>query len=174
MSLKKILEKIRWKLADPDEVCKILREKGMKIGDGCEIYKDVSFGSEPYLIKLGNQVRVTSGVKFITHDGGVWVLRNNGKLPNADIFGKIDIGDNVHIGMNAIIMPGVTIGNNVIIGCGAIVTKNIPDDSVAVGIPARVIESIDTYYQKNQPLCVFTKDLTAKKKKDFLKQKYCL
>lgn len=59
------------------------------------------------------------------------------------IFGKIEIGDNVHIGWNTIIMPNVSIGNNCVIGAGAVVTKSIPDNSVAVGVPARVIESID-------------------------------
>ena len=78
----------------------------------------------------------------------MWVLRNMKKLENADYFGKIKIGNNVHIGMNVIVMPGVTIGDNVVIGCGAIVTKNIPSNSVAVGVPAKVIESIDEYYEK--------------------------
>ena len=49
-----------------------------------------------------------------------------------------------------IILPGVTIGNNVVIGAGAVVSKNIPDNSVAVGIPAKVIKPIDEYFQKIQ------------------------
>lgn len=122
---------------------------GGKLGVDCEIYPDVEFGSEPYMITIGNHVRITNGVRFVTHDGGVWVLRNLG-LENADIFGKIEIGDNVHIGWNAIIMPNVSIGNNCVIGAGAVVTKSIPDNSVAVGVPAKVIESIDEYYAKAQ------------------------
>ncbi len=58
------------------------------------------------------------------------------------------IGNNVYIGNNVIILPGVTIGNNVIIGAGAVVTKNIPDNSVAVGVPARVIKTADEYLEK--------------------------
>ena len=108
------------------------------------------------MITIGNHVRITNGVRFVTHDGGVWVLRNLG-LENADIFGKIEIGDNVHIGWNAIIMPNVSIGNNCVIGAGAVVTKSIPDNSVAVGVPAKVIESIDEYYAKAQNKCVYTK-----------------
>ena len=54
---------------------KFWRSKGMVIGDRCEIYSSASFGSEPYLISLGDHVRVNSGVTFVTHDGGVWVLR---------------------------------------------------------------------------------------------------
>lgn len=53
----------------------------------------------------------------------------------------IVIGDNVWIGHGVYIMPGVTIGNNSIIGAKAVVTKSIPADSIAVGIPAKVVKS---------------------------------
>lgn len=131
----------------------------------------MEFGSEPYMITIGNHVRITNGVRFVTHDGGVWVLRDLG-LKNADIFGKIIIGDNVHIGWNAIIMPNVNIGNNCVIGAGAVVTKSIPDNSVAVGVPARVIESIDEYYIKAQNKCVYTKNMSWEKKKEYLIKKF--
>lgn len=146
----------------------ILRKRGVKIGEGCVIFKNVKFGSEPYLISMGDNVRVTSNVKFITHDGGMWVLRNLHKLDNADKFGRICIGNNVHIGWDVTIMPGVTIGNNCVIGVGAIVTKDIPDNSVAVGVPARVIQSIDEYYLKNKDKVVYTKNLNRVEKKSFL------
>lgn len=112
-----------------------LRRKGVKIGEECEIYKTSSFGSEPYLIELGDHVRVNSGVVFVTHDGGYWVLRDErsgyGKeFKDADKFGHIIVKDNVHIGTNAIIMPGVTIGKNSIIACGAVVTHDVPPDSI--------------------------------------------
>lgn len=55
----------------------------------------------------------------------------------------IKIGDNVWIGHGVYIMPGVTIGSNSIIGARAVVTKDIPADSVAVGIPAKVIKARD-------------------------------
>ncbi|MFR1295915.1 MAG: hypothetical protein ACLSBH_11080 [Coprobacillus cateniformis] len=79
----------------------------MKIGEECEIYKDVVFGSEPYLIEIGDHVRITNGCKFITHDGGVWVIRQLMDDNEIDLFGKIIVGNNVHIGMNCIIMPNV-------------------------------------------------------------------
>ena len=47
-----------------------LRKKGVMIGEDCEIYKTANFGSEPYLISLGNHVRVNAGVQFIPHEGG--------------------------------------------------------------------------------------------------------
>lgn len=145
--------------------------KGASIGDRCEIYGSASLGSEPYLITIGNHVRINSGVHMVTHDGGAWVLREYIKDADAekiDIFGKILVGNNVHIGTNAIIMPGVTIGNNVVIGCGAIVTKDIPDNSVAVGIPAKVIEGIDDYISKNKHRFLYTKQLSRDEKQCYL------
>lgn len=109
------------------------------IGAGCSVERDVIFGSESYLITIGNNVRITFGVKFATHDGGMWTLRKSGRLENADLFGRIVVGDNTNIGWNAIILPGVTIGKNCVIGAGAVVSKDIPDNLVAAGVPARVI-----------------------------------
>lgn len=153
---------------------KYYRALGVKIGENCEIYTNVGFGSEPYLISLGDHVRVNENVQFVTHDGGVWVLRHMEEaLSDVDKFGPICVGNNVHIGNNAIIMPGVTIGSNCIIGCGAVVIKDIPDNSVAVGVPAKVIESIDIYLQKNRGQLAHTKTMSKDEKKRYLMQKYC-
>ena len=111
---------------------------------------------------------MTAGYGFLERKNG------GGKLPNADIFGKIVIGNNVHIGMNTIIMPGITIGNNVVIGCGAVVTHDIPNNSVAVGVPARVIETYDAYLCKASKKCDFTKAMTHEEKKQYLENKYNL
>lgn len=66
----------------------------------------------------------------------------------------ITIGDNVWIGGNVVINPGVTIGNNVVIGAGSIVTKNIPDNVIAVGSPCKVVREITEddrkYYFKDK------------------------
>ena len=148
-------------------------EEGGTIGEGCEIFPNVEFGSEPYLITIGNNVRITSGVRFITHDGGVWTLRKCKGVETIDVFGKIYVGDNVHIGWNAIIMPGVSIRKNCVIGAGAVVTKSVPDNSVAVGVPARVIESIDEYYEKVKEKCDYTKNYTKEEKRKYLKKKFC-
>lgn len=62
-------------------------------------------------------------------------------------------------------MLGVTIGDNVIVGCAAVVTKDVPDNSVVVGVPARVIESIDEYFAKNECNILFTKSLSYEEKR---------
>ncbi len=110
------------------------------------IYGKITWGSEPWLITLGNNVHLTDGVKFLTHDGGTLLYRKY--IPDLEVTKPITIGNDVYIGNNTIILPGVTIGNNVVIGAGAIVTKDILDNSVAVGVPAKVIKTADEYLEK--------------------------
>ena len=119
---------------------------GVNVRGGVNLYGNVAWGTEPWIITLGNNVHITDGVKFITHDGGTLLYRN--QIPDLEITKPIVVGDDVYIGNNVIILPGVTIGNNVVIGAGAVVTKDIPDNSVAVGVPARVIKTADEYLEK--------------------------
>lgn len=173
MNIKYLIKKYKYWRANPITRAKMIKALGEPIlGCNCEIYPKVSFGSEPYLITIGDNVRVTNGVAFITHDGGLWVLRNTGQLKNADSFGRIEVGNNVHIGINATILPGVTIGDNVVIGVGSVVTKDIPSNSVAAGIPARVIETLDDYYNKKKDNVYFTKNMDPKDKKKYLLNKF--
>lgn len=137
---------------------------GVQIGVGCDI-QDVSFGSEPYLIKIGNHVQITKGVKIFTHGAG-WVLRD--KFPKIDFFGKVSIGNNVYIGNNSLILPGVTIGDNVIIAAGAVVTKSISSNSIVGGNPARVLGNVDDFEAKILPYNVETKGLSSSEKREFL------
>ena len=102
-----------------------------------------NFGSEPFLIEIGSHVTISANVAFVNHDGGVRVFRQSD--PEIHVYERISIGDRVFIGMGTIILPGVTIGNNCVIGAGSVVTRDIPSDSVAVGVPCRVIKSIEEY-----------------------------
>jgi acetyltransferase-like isoleucine patch superfamily enzyme len=126
---------------------KYLRKVGLNYPDGgLFLYGRVEFGTEPWIITIGSNVHITDGVKFITHDGGTLLYRK--KIPDLEITKPIIVGDNVYIGNNVIILPGVVVGNNVVIGAGAVVTKSIPDNSVAVGVPARIIKTADDYLEK--------------------------
>ena len=84
----------------------------------------------------------------------------------------IVLGSNVYIGNCAIVMGGVTIGDNVVIGAGAIVTKDIPSDSVAVGVPARVIETADEYLEKLKARSLHLGHLAWEEKDRALKRHY--
>lgn len=119
---------------------------GVNMGDDIHIYGEVGWSTEPWIITLGNHVHITSGVQFITHDGGTLILRH--LTPDLELTGPITVGDYVYIGTNAMILPNVKIGNNCIIAAGSIVTKDIPDGSVVAGVPARVIKTIEEYHKK--------------------------
>lgn len=69
-------------------------------------------------------------------------------------------------------MPGVNIGNRVVIGAGAIVTRDIPDNSVAVGVPAKVIKTADEYFEKLKRESLHLGHLKGKEKDDALKKYY--
>ena len=148
-----------------------LRKQGIKIGKGCSIRKSVYFGSEPYLISIGDNVRITQNVKFITHDGGLWTLRHMGLLPKeAAKYGRISIGDNCNIGWNMLIMPNVQIGKNCVIGAGAVVTKSIPDGEIWAGVPAKKIETIEEYYEKVRFQTLPTNDLSDEEKRKYIRE----
>ena len=128
------------------------------------------FGTEPYLISLGNHVEITHGCKIITHDGGMWVLRDSDKLKDIDLFGKVTIGNNVFIGVHSIILPGVTIGDNVVVGAGSVIAKSIPSNSIVAGVPARVINTIDNYEKKASTKGVHTKHLHGREKENEIRK----
>jgi acetyltransferase-like isoleucine patch superfamily enzyme len=120
------------------------------------------FGSEPWLIWLGDNVYITAGVQFITHDGGTLILRK--EIPDLEWTAPISVGNDVYLGLRALILPGVTIGNRCIIGAGAVVTKDVPDNSVVGGVPARHISSVDEYLEKMKAKSLGLGDLPAPQK----------
>lgn len=112
------------------------------------IYGKILWSTEPWIITIGENVHLTHDINFICHDGGTLLFRH--LVPDLEITKPITIGNQVYIGNNVTILPGVNIGDKVIIGAGSVVTKDIPDNSVAVGVPARVIKTADEYFEKIQ------------------------
>ena len=118
---------------------------GVNVGEGCRLYI-TSFGSEPFLITIGNRVTITAGVKLLTHNGSTWLIRDD-KGRRYD-YKPIEIKDDVFIGTNSIIMPGVVIDSEVIVAAGSVVTKSIPQGSIVGGNPAKIIGSYKEYKQR--------------------------
>lgn len=143
---------------------------GVNLGSNVKIYGLVSFSTEPWLITIGDGCHITDGVKFETHDGGTLIFRN--EIPDLEITKPIKIGRECYLGNNVLILPGVTIGNHCIIGAGAIVSRDIPDNSVAVGVPARVIKTTDEYLEKIKRESLHLGHLHGKEKDQALMKYY--
>ncbi|AIM39155.1 capsule biosynthesis protein CapG [Sphingobacterium sp. ML3W] len=127
---------------------KCSRKMGVRFGSNCVIYGNNPnmWGTEPFLISFGDNVYITDGCKFLTHDGGTLVLRH--LQPDLEITKPIKIGNNVYFGIDCLVMPGVTIGNNVIVAARSVVTKDVADNSVIGGVPAKHIKTLDEYFKK--------------------------
>lgn len=122
------------------------RKQGVKIGDDCLISGSTTeFGSEPYLITIGNNVRIAPCVSFFTHDGGTSVFNRQERYRNVIKYGQIRIKDNSVIGSRATILPGVTIGPNTVVAAGSVVTRNAPPNTLVAGNPAKPVMSIQQY-----------------------------
>lgn len=154
------------KLYQKSKVKKAIKE-GLTVGKNFYCY-GCDFGSEPYLITIGDNVKISSGVSFITHDGGISVFKTNEDVIK---YGRINVGNNVFIGFKSTILPGVKIGDNCVIGANSVVTKDIPNNSVYAGNPAHFISSIDDYEAKarKQSPC-YDRDEYKRNKKEYLKK----
>ena len=145
---KRLLRFLWYKILIGRDAVGFARSLGVEIGDNVHFYgmdKNM-FGGEPWLITIGNNVYIGAHCQFITHDGLAVILRK--EVPDLQLSAPISIGNDVGIGISTLIMPGVKIGNRVIIGAGSVVTRDIPDNSVAAGVPARVIMTTDEYLEK--------------------------
>jgi acetyltransferase-like isoleucine patch superfamily enzyme len=145
MKLSYIVSALRIRFASSARRAELFRRRGAHIGTGCNLLV-TSLGSEPYLVSIGDETVIAGNVDFVTHDAGTWVFRK--EHPTSGRFGRIRIGSRVFIGVGAIILPGVTIGDGSIVGAGAVVTRDIPAGSVAAGVPARVISTVDDYKRR--------------------------
>ena len=148
-----------------------LRHLGVNFAPGTvHVYGRVEWQTEPWIITLGKNVFITDGVKFITHDGSTLIYRQF--TPDLEITKPIGVGDNVFIGNNVILLPGVTVGDNVVIGAGAVVSRDIPSNSLAVGVPARVVKTSDEFYEKLKTESLHLGHLQGKEKDRALRAYY--
>jgi len=96
----------------------------------------------PDFVEIGKNFVSAPGSVILGHDASLLLFYKQYRIE------KTIIGDNVFLGANSVVLPGVIIGNNVIVGAGAIVTKNLDDNGVYAGNPARYMCSIEEYYNK--------------------------
>lgn len=122
-----------------------LIKMGMTVGENFARLNGVILDpAHCWLIEIGNNVTMAPRVHVLCHDASTKQFIGYTKT------GGVKIGNNVFVGADTVILPGVTIGNNVIIGAHSTVTHDIPDNSVVVGSPAKIMCSLDEYLEKEK------------------------
>ena len=139
--IRKMLAYLR---GEPQNLNKLIK-RGLKVGKNFGRMGGVIIDpTHCYHIPIGDDVLLAPHVHILAHDTSTFMFIGKTRAAN------VSIGNEVFVGAGSIILPGVHIGNRVVIGAGSVVTKNIPDNSVAAGNPARVICSLDAYLEKEK------------------------
>lgn len=144
-----LIFRYKYARASMPERIALLRPKFYHIGNNVQLYTD-KFGTEPYLIKIEDNVCVAADVKFITHDVSCFNMAKYldvGK-DQVDKVGCIVLKDNCFIGAYTILMPNCSVGRNSVIAAGSVVTRHVPDNEVWGGNPAKFIMTTDEYAQR--------------------------
>ena len=129
---------------EPQNIEKLYK-RGLKVGEHFNRMGGVIIDpSHCYHITIGDNVTLAPRVHILAHDASTFLFFGKARAAN------VTIGNDVFVGAGSIILPGVHIGNRVVIGAGSIVTKDIPDNSVAAGNPAKVICPIDEYLEREK------------------------
>ena len=163
--MKKILYRIRGEYTTEQ-----LESMGLTIGKNFKRLHGVILDpSHCWLIKIGDNVTIAPRVHLLAHDASTCYELGYAKI------GKVIIGNNVFIGAESVILPNLKIGNNVIIGANSTVTKDIPNNEVWAGNPAKFICTYDNYMTKNKILMkkrpCFGEEYTLRKNVDDKKKK---
>lgn len=152
--LYRIIRKIEYCIAirNSNNFISFLKKKGVDIGENCYFQSPKTSEvdiTRPILISIGNNCRFLANFTLLTHDSVTKVFGPifHEFIPSS---GAVTIGNNVYFARNCSVLKGVTIGDNCIIGFGSTVTHDIPSNSVAAGTPAKVICTIEEYYNKRK------------------------
>ena len=138
-----ILHKSPYSSINSSWIIRMQRSRGVKIGEGCHISPYVLIDLiYPSMINIGNNVTIGSNTMIFAHyNPTANALLKEHEYPRE--VKKVIISDGAVIGPGSIITAGTTVGKNSIIGAGSVVSNEIPDFSVVVGNPARVIKKIE-------------------------------
>ena len=125
--------------------------QGMQVGEGTRISAS-SFGTEPWLIEIGDDCTISTGVRLLTHDAALSLAVDDAGRRYS--YGRIRVGNRCFIGAGAILLPGVALGDEVVVAAGAVVTASVPSGVVVAGVPARPVartsERIDRWLAEAQ------------------------
>lgn len=139
-----ILRRIYNRWVHPDLVSE-LKKRGLIVGRNFKILNGVIIDwSHCHHITIGNDVTMAPNVHILAHDASTELHLGYVRI------GKVDIGDRVFIGASSIVLPCVRIGSNVVIGAGSVVSRDIPDNVVACGNPARVTSSLEKWVERRK------------------------
>ena len=142
--MKKLFSRLAAKMKGEQDLDKLIR-RGLVVGAGFKRMGGVIIDpSHCWHISIGDNVTLAPRVHILAHDASTKVFLGYTRVENTRI------GNNVFIGAGSIVLPGVTIGSNVVIGAGSVVSKDIPDNTVAVGNPARVLKPLSDFIEENK------------------------
>jgi len=110
----------------------------LRIGDDCFIGSGCEFNMT-HSVVIGNSCLIASGTRFIDHDHGT--LPGVKMKEQPEVHAEIEIGSDVWIGVNCVILKGVTIGSGAIVAAGSVVTKSVQPCTVVGGVPARILRN---------------------------------
>lgn len=152
--IKSLIYKINdlWVRRSSDSLIEYYRKKGVRIGSNC-VFRSAGSARidimRPSLITIGDNVDMNKNFTIMAHDFShrVFVSLYGEFLSSS---GEVNIGNNIYFGTDVIVLKGVTIGDNCVIGAGSVVSRSIPANSVAAGVPCRVICTIEEYYEKRK------------------------
>ena len=142
-----------------EERLAVMKELFGEIGEGCTVYqgfhcdngKNIKIGDHAFInynVSIMDRGKVTIGDHILLAPNVVITTSNHPlelqmRRKPVGYASPVTIGNDVWIGANAVILPGVTIGNNVVVAAGAVVTKDVPDNILVAGVPARKIRDLE-------------------------------